>query len=293
MKQFVMMSAKTLLTIIRIVKNYRFACSLPTTQKENSEIHILANGPSLKSTLADAGTFFNDKDCMFLNYFVKSDFYEFIKPKYYVLMDPNFWTNDCLEEIVEIREQIYSLMVSKTTWSMSLILPMYAKKSFDWTGRFKDNSNIRIYFYNATPISGFKAIMHYLFKQGLGIPHAQNVLVAAIFLAINIGYVKIYLHGADHSWHEDLILNDNNVVCIKDRHFYDKSDDVSLTPWKKGGKSGSTWKMHEILMALAKMFEGYQILEEYAKYRNIKILNASKKTNIDAFERYDNGQFSV
>ena len=109
-------------------------------------------------------------------------------------------------------------------------------------------------------------------------------MVAAIFLAINLGYARIYLHGADHSWHEDLVLNEENIVCIKDRHFYDKGE-VALTPWRIGDKNGTTWKMHEILMALSKKFQGYHVLAEYASYRKAKIYNASKKTYIDAFER--------
>jgi hypothetical protein len=124
-----------------------------------------------------------------------------------------------------------------------------------------------------------------LYKYQIGIPHAQNVLVAAIYLGIEIGFKKIYLMGADHSWHEELIVSKDNIVCFKPKRFSDK-EEASLVPFLMHDKSTRAAKMHEIFDAFTKVFVGYHNLEEYSQYRDVKILNASKKTYIDAFERY-------
>jgi len=217
---------------------------------------------------------------------VESEPFEVIRPRYYLLLDPDYWRKESLHELIEVRERIYAQIKLKTTWCLTLLLPMNAKYALNWSKIFECNGNIKIAYFNKTPLTGYKFIIHGLFKYNLGMPPAQNVLVAGTFVAINMGYHKIYLFGADHSWHEDIVINKENVVCYKDKHFYDKKDAL-LIPWQKGDNSGATWKMHEILMALAKMFEGYQSLEQYSKHKNIKIYNASTKTSIDAFDRYN------
>ena len=50
-------------------------------------------------------------------------------------------------------------------------------------------------------------------------PFSQNVLVAAIYISLNLGYKNIYLLGADHSWAHDVSVNDDNQLCLNDRHF--------------------------------------------------------------------------
>lgn len=284
MKELMSNTTKTLLSLARILKNYRLSHFPSLTQADDNEIHILGNGPSLKSDLVAGNFLFNNKKCMCVNDFAKSDYFETVKPVYYVLIDPDYWRQNSLSTLIRTREEVYTLINDKTTWDMALILPMHARSHYDWTQRF-DNRKVRIHFFNAIPISGFKALNHFLYKYNFGMPHAQNVLVAAIFIAINAGYKNIFLHGADHSWHEDIAVNDENIVCYKNKHFYDETENVSLTPWEKGDISGVTWKMHELLSALAKMFEGYHYVKAYADYRYARVFNASHKSHIDAFQR--------
>jgi hypothetical protein len=222
---------------------------------------------------------------MCVNDFAESDLFEVIKPCYYVFLDPDYWRQESLPELILQRERVFDRIKLKTSWSLTILLPIIAKSAIKWVDIFRSNKYIKIEYFNNTPLTGFEFILHPLFKYNLGMPPAQNVLVAGIFLAMNIGYKIIYIFGADHSWHEDIVINEDNVLCYKNKHFYDKND-AMLIPWQKGDNSGATWKMHEILMALAKMFEGYQSLEYYSKYKYIKIYNASNKTSIDAFERY-------
>jgi hypothetical protein len=45
--------------------------------------------------------------------------------------------------------------------------------------------------------------------------------------------------------------------------------------------------MHEVFQTYAKIFYGYVQVNEYAKYKGAKILNASEVSFIDALERIE------
>jgi hypothetical protein len=121
-----------------------------------------------------------------------------------------------------------------------------------------------------------------LYKSYLGGPPMKNVLIASIYLSINIGFKQINLLGSDHSWTSALIVNEMNQVCLADSHFYDKQS-VKQKPLRH--IYGSEYKMHEILRDFALMFEGYHVLNQYANYLGCRVYNKCQNSFIDAFER--------
>ncbi len=116
-------------------------------------------------------------------------------------------------------------------------------------------------------------------------PQSQNVLVASLFAGINIGFKTIHIVGADHTWHENLHVNEYNQLCIKDEHFYDNGTAISYRPFYTNAKRTSTFTMYEIFTTLAKAFLGYTMIKKYADHRGTTIYNASEISFIDAFER--------
>jgi hypothetical protein len=106
-------------------------------------------------------------------------------------------------------------------------------------------------------------------------------LIPAIYLAINTGFKRIVLFGADHSWHEEIKVDDSNSVTVNHEHFYDKQD-VRLPMYKLDGKK---YFLHDIFRKLHYAFKGYFILNNYAGYMSAKIQNASSRSYIDAFEK--------
>lgn len=273
----------TIWAILLIARNKVNRTILPLVDENCANICILGNGPSLNESVEEVSSCVQSSSCMCVNGFVMSEMYNVIKPKYYLLLDPSYFINDIRLDLISSRELIFDKLNNKTSWKVVLFLPFYAKNSQIWEDIFF-NKNIEIHYFNSLAIDGLEPFIYLLYKYNLGMPQAQNVLVAAIFIAINMGYKKIYLYGADHSWHENLSVNNENVVCLIHNHF-DNNTKNNLVPWKKGDNSGETWKLHEIFTFLSKMFGGYQILEEYSKYMGVDIYNASKKTNIDAFKR--------
>lgn len=241
---------------------------------------ILGNGPSLKQSLASHSEFIKTHDTLCVNSFSVSDEYAILKPAYYVMLDPGLLLSDH-----DVSRKTFEAIIKKTDWKITLFVPRSASKHPLFEEVTRANKNITIVFFNYTVYRGFRSIGYWLFKNNLAMPQSQNVLTACLFQCINMGYKNIYLLGADHTWHQNLYVNDENVVCFKDHHFYDTKEPAVLKPFYKGLHRKDTFAMHELLQTWSKVFVGYFVLNEYAKYENCTIYNASEVSFIDAFER--------
>ena len=266
------------ISIIKVVIRSKILPRLP--KAADSTCVILGNGPSLKKSLSDHKNFLFKKSLICVNAFSVSDQYDEFKPQYYVILDNSFWDSNgkvILDTVAALKE--------KTTWPVKLYLPIKASKYKRFEELAAANSNIKLHYYNYTVFKGFAGISHWFYTKNLAMPQSQNVLVASIFIAINSGFKEILIVGADHTWHENMHVNENNVLCLKDVHFYDNELKTTYIPFKKGMDLKETFKVHEIFATWAKTFYGYIALEKYSNYKKCKIYNASEVSFIDAFER--------
>jgi len=252
--------------------------------KNKKDILILGNGPSLKDTIQNVDLSSMNIDIVCVNEFALSDSFEKLKPRFYIFMDPVYWTKKLGDDNLDLIESNYTNISKKVDWPLILILPTAAKKWNHFMNLPNDNPNITIKYVNTWNINGFKKFKFKLYKMGIASPQIQNVLVMATFLCINAKYESIFIVGADHSWHQQIFVDENNRLFWKNSHFYDKSK-VNLSPIYCNAEQTQIFKMHEIMAALSRMFEGYHILEEYSIYMRVKVYNASKESFIDAFER--------
>ncbi len=241
----------------------------------------MGNGPSLEDDLSRIDNLKLLTDVWCVNGFAETELYEKIRPTHYVLADSSYWENVVSDRILEIREHLFRSIMSRTTWPLTIYVPFEAKKYFG--KNFFKSKYINCLTYNSVPVSGLWIIVIKLYQLGLGMPLPQNVLIAALFLALSSGYKKIVLLGADHSWHQTLELDTDNRVCLRDKHFYEK--DGILMPFYANGEECRTFTMPQLFTALAKTFEGYWTISEYARYIGVDIINASSVTYIDAFKR--------
>jgi len=243
---------------------------------------ILGNGPSLKDFLKQYRTFLTGKATMAVNHFADTEIFTDIKPDYYMINVPEFWTDDVDADVLERRNRLIDSLMNKTTWKMHLILGMGAKKSEKWTGIAKKNPNISLHYINPTPVEGFKWFRFFCYRHNCGMPRPHNVLIPAIMTGINMGFKEIFLTGADHSWLEELFVADDNTVYLTQRHFYD-AQTARPDVMKKMGKNKR--RLHEILHKFMLSFKAYFDLNDYAKSKHIKIYNLTKNSFIDAFDR--------
>jgi hypothetical protein len=241
---------------------------------------VLGNGPSLKISLEKHKELFSGLPLICVNSFSTTPEFVLLKPACLVILDFGYWkSNDKL-----ITDTLDALK-TRTTWPLTLFVPQMASGNSRFEELMKANPNIKVQYFNYTVFKGFKGISHWFFKKDLAMPQSQNVLVASVFLAINMGFREVDVVGADHTWHENLHVNEDNVVCVRHVHFYNTEQKISYVPYKKGIHLSETFKMYEIMATLAKTFYGYDVLEEYARSRGCKVYNASEVSFVDAFER--------
>lgn len=247
---------------------------------------IIGNGPSLKLFLENHINFIERKTIFCINSFATSIYFELIKPTFYVFADPNYWNKNCSESLSKEHDAIYQIFKNCVTWKMIILLPTNAKKWNWFIDLPQTNNNIEIAYYGVEPaINHENRFLEY--KENKAAPPFQTVLVAAIFLSLNLGFKTQYLVGADLSLHETVFVDDENVVCNTENHFYEEKVHKHSKPFWKNSENTVAFKMDELFLAFSIMFKGFRELEAYSKYLNSKIYNASNKSYIDSFERYD------
>ncbi len=268
----------TILSLVKIVLLTRKPSVLPKIQK--NQCSILGNGPSLRETLIQDMRFLEQTELVCVNNFAASDYFFKLKPQNYVLHDPAYYMYDGVTFKRADIEQTLLALQNEVDWSMILYLQQKAKKSMFLQNLRQQNPNISFVYYNYTIFEGFDTIKHWFFRRNFAMPQAQNVMVVSLFLMLNRKFDKIFLFGADHSWHENFKVSEEGLE-FKDQHFYDKKQIDFVKIYDVEKKENAT--MSTQFLSLSKAFRGYDVLKKYAQYQRVKVLNASVKTYVDAF----------
>ena len=279
---FLIKTFQSILAIIKVLLLSKFNKYILKTNQDKDCL-ILGNGPSLIKMIKEQPDFIKGKDIVCVNFFPTTLLFEELKPSVFVTAAPEFWLSEVDQSYKTGKKEIITAMVTKTKWPLTVLIPFAAKKDSYWSKNLKENPNIIIQYFNNTGIEGWVFLCFWLFKRGLAMPRPHNVLIPAIFNAINMGYQRIYLWGADHNQILELSVDENNIPLINQKHFYD-SNTSSPAVMKKMGKGKR--KVHEILHKFMLTFEAYHVLNEYAEKRGTKIINATPNSLIDAFERH-------
>lgn len=281
---------RSLLSFIRTLVNFLVVLlSLPTiivakkTRIVGSGcIHVLGNGPSLKNDYPELLSTLSESDSiMVVNTFGTTDLFDKLKPQFYIIVDPAFFKEKTEQRIIELRNKTFDALISKTKWDLQLFVPYTVRKS-PLLLKLEENKHIHVnYFLNIPAVDGSECVHSFLFKNGLANPPYRNVLIAAIYHCIKLKFSKIVVWGADHSWHEDFILGNDNTVYTVDKHFY--SEEVK--GFAHLNQYGKPIKVHEEFYSIAQALKVYHTLERFSRLYHCKIINKSSKTWIDAFSR--------
>jgi hypothetical protein len=271
--------SNTALSLLYIVVGSR--CLLPLNERKGDCI-VLGNGPSLRTDLESIRRLTRSIESIFcVNSFALTPEYLDLRPSHYVLLDPGLWYPG-FRRWSSIGEPIANAIAERSDWPLTLFLPVEARGG---DGCIIRNPKVTVRFYNRTPVTGLRTFEHFAYRVGLGQPRPQNVLCAAIFIALNLGCKRLFVFGADHSWHTSLIITDDNLVCMKQPHFYEGDCDVTLEPIYKNPFDKVPYTLAELLGAWANVFRSYEKLERYSHSIDAKIWNCGSLSFIDAFER--------
>lgn len=251
------------------------AISASTKIEKGKEIIILGNGPSLRQTIDTEYDWLITHDLMAVNFAaLTADFFK-LRPNYYILADNHFFNS--LQSDPNVRTVWNSFQ--KINWGMTLLVPSKVKHLV--IPLTINCPEIKLRFFNLTPIEGFSFITHRLFNAGLGMPRPRNVLIPAIMEAIRMGYEKIFICGADHSWTKTLDVDDDNFVVSVQPHFYEDNEDE----YKRVRETYKGLKLHDVLGSMVVAFKSYWQIVDYAKKKRVTILNSTPGSMIDAFPK--------
>lgn len=245
-------------------------------KNRSKTVCILGNGSSLKYAI-DTFVDIEKYDYCMVNYSPTSPSFFKIRPKFYVLVDGSFF-------FLPDKQKELKSALDKIDWDISLFVPFDLRYKIQYL--IKDNVNINLVPFHNCNIQDnfpFKKLAYKLFKRGLAIPVAMNVAVACIYCMINSGFKTIHLYGLEHSWMSQIVVDENNNVCMKDTHFYDTGE-VKLKIIKDC--YGNKCSIAEQLRNQALAFASYNFLRGYADYLgDVEVINKTKNSFIDAFRK--------
>lgn len=242
---------------------------------EGDTMIVLGNGPSLNDAISKDFEILKRYPSMAVNFAANSDEYLRLRPRYYVLADPHFFTSNGSDDNVT---KLYNRISELTEWTMTLYIPA------EYSKRFRlpyTNKNISVCGYNCVGIEGFPSFENFAFNKGLGMPRPRNILIPALMIAMQMSYHRILICGADHSWSRTLSVDDDNRVVSVQPHFYKDNE----REHERVAQVYGNVKLHEIFRSYYIAFKSYHTIKRYADSKNIEIYNTTPGSFIDAFPR--------
>jgi hypothetical protein len=270
------------LSLIKIVVLSKFNAKIPSIGKK--EVIVIGNGPSFKKALIEFPAFFQGKDLICVNNFPATEEYEILKPSSLVLLDNNYYPRKGVV-ILPIVEKLFESIVNKTTWELKIFLPQISRSSKQLKELAIKNSNVKIFYFNYTIVNGFDWFNYFFYKKNIGMPLCQNVIVASIFLSINMNYKNVYLIGVENSFFKNIVINNENEVYLQHSHFYNEDKTLNVSKVHKVPGSSEKADIADVLTMFVKTFKGYKVVKKYGDYRRANIYNVTEDSYIDAFER--------
>lgn len=262
----------SLLSVLLFSKKRQSRVLRSSSLKVHNECVVLGTGPSLKEdmpSLIDKKV--GNADFCAVNAFCLSDYFISIKPQLYVLID-NAWFVPTTERGRERSRRVLE-KINEVTWPMIILIPWRFRGT--QVDECIKNKNVKVTYFNDTPVSGWTWLRHTLYKRQLGMPSPENVLNAAISLSIYLGYETVYVFGADHSWPQNIYVDDNNVLVYLDKQVY-KAEQPAVQ---------INHSIAEELRGMYKCFISHMMIKQFSDYMGCRIKNCTHGSYIDAYER--------
>lgn len=276
MKKFVGNAVASAASVVKIALMSRRPKRSAPADKAKS-IVILGNGPSLLKTMERSPRWLASQSRMAVNYAALSKEFWQLRPDYYAMMDPGLFPMPDPKD-TSLSADVWREFRA-VDWPMTLVIPSrflsVARLHLDGVG------SITVKTVNITPVEGWTWLAHFAYRQGLGMPRPRNVMIGAIMGAMQEGFGKIYLAGADHSWTRTLSIDEDNNVCNIVEHFYEEKKEAQETARIVEAYRGL--HLHDVLQSLVVAFRSYFHIKEYADARGVEIVNITPGSFIDAF----------
>ena len=235
---------------------------------------ILANGPSLRKTIAERLDDLKEMPTMAVNFAALADEFTEIRPGRYILADPHFFEHGDDKNVASLWHRLAAV-----DWPMTLYVDARQRRKVLAMAALPHD--VRVETFNAVGVEGWQWLETLAYRSGLAMPRPRNVLIPAVMTAIGAGFKDIYIAGADHSWLQSIWVTEDNEVVSVQPHFYKEDDDEK----KRVVNEYRSYRLHQILESFRVAFESYHRIARYARRVGVNIYNATPGSYIDAFER--------
>lgn len=240
---------------------------------------VLGNGPSLAEELPGLLRDGTRRDFMAVNYFALDDRFAALRPAYYVLSDPMFFRDSAERNRVA---ELYRTLAARVAWPMTLYVQYYNPERFDYRAALP-NPLIRIVPFHTQMYRGFRSLEFRLFRRGLGSANFGTVVQVGEYIALLLGYRTVELYGVDHTLLDGLTVDSENRLCRRDSHYYDATPAAAQPIFQKVPPVPYTMSVY--LAEVAELFRGHEVLRDYAAWLGARIVNRTRSSMIDAYER--------
>ena len=268
--------------VMAVKENFRnYVRRAGTVGEPKPSVLILGNGPSLSGDLPrliERGEHLS-KDVMAVNYFALDERFATVRPAYYVLSDPMFFRDSVYRDRVA---ELYRVLNERVTWPMNLYVQYYNPERFDYRAALP-NPNIRIVRFHTQVYRGFRSVEFWLFRHGLGSANFGTVVQVCEYVALLLGYRTLELYGVDHTLLDGLCVDDENRLCRAVGHYYDDAPAVPEPIFRKVPRRPYTMAVY--LAEVAELFRGHEVLRDYARSLGARIVNRTRGSMIDAYEK--------
>lgn len=249
---------------------YEFPYNILNKEKR---IHILCTGPSLKQTLPElmSNKQFMEEDKICVNYFFRDEIIRKLKPNIYCLADPLYFSSDNIG--------VFNTLNEVVDWNMKLVIPLYGKDKIEVVKSMLTNTHITLVPISTLLYQGFDKYRYKSWKNGYSVPSFVNISIMASFLALNLGYSEVYLYGVEHTFFDNMGVDDENRLYMTDTHFYG-SEKIYVFDSYGNEPHIKDWLYNKYLTFLE-----HERMRAYADYLGATIVNCTKNSLIDAYIR--------
>ena len=232
---------------------------------------ILGNGPSLRNVdLADL----SDEFVFTVNNFSQVNNYKAIKTNVHLWMDFSFFG---MRE--DQKYDMTSLMKNYQDIAQEHPICFFPQEAYDFVNQNKLHEILNVnYLITSQNVSENKPIFCDIAQP---ITAFTTVVQYAILIAIYMGFSEIYLLGCDTT---NIVSVINCALEMQNSQMHAYDNDDTEERYKELLKH---WTMTDVFRDQYLLFLGYKKLAEFAKNKNIKLVNCSSQTLINEIVRED------
>lgn len=262
--------AETLTSLVKLALHPVAPRIAPAAEALRGEpLVIMANGPSLNDTLATHADTLRSLPTLAVNFAANTPVFADIRPRYYVLADPLFFTRPDDANVARLFQSL-----GRADWPITLFVPGGVNCRVE-------NPMITVSHFPMLGVEGSARLERWAYGHRLGMPRPRNVLIPSIMVGIWLGFKQIYLTGADHSWMSTIHVADDNRVESRQPHFYkDNAHEVERIRVDYIDRP-----LHSVVHSFYVAFRAYHQIQRFATRAGVEIINSTPGSFIDAFPR--------